>query len=128
MNKYIKGIGIFTGGVTVGLVAGMKIAEKVIKDKFDDLLNEYPTPCKFNTDEIIFDSAECAKFVLDQIFKIFDMNGYVAVGDMYDLAGLDIPNNSYDYGWTVGVGMNKCKVIECEHGYFIKMPVYHRIR
>lgn len=124
MNKYIKGIGIFTGGVTVGLVAGMKIAEKVITKNVMEMFDS-PKARTYDTDEIIFDTTADANFVLDHMRKILEMNGYVAVGDMYDAAGLTIPDGSYDFAWT---DLDDCEVAPCKYGYFIKTPNYHRIR
>lgn len=73
----------------------------------------------YNYDELIFDSREKAKTVLESMRNHLEEYDIVTVGDYYDYAGETTSNTDYSYGWK---SIRTAEVIRVHNGYSIELP------
>ena len=74
---------------------------------------------RFDFEDIIFPTRTDAEAVRDQMDEVIARYGFVTVGDMYDMAGLQQPFTSQKYGWTTIVNS---RVESVRDGYVIRLP------
>lgn len=75
---------------------------------------------RFDYDDIEFSSRGEAQLVLDQLRDIIEEYTFATVADMYDLAGLNPPFTSNNYGWT---SLRTAELMRVRGGkYIIKLP------
>lgn len=73
-----------------------------------------------NNDGIIFNTRYDAQCTLDKMIDTINAYGYVTLGDMYDLAGLNYPSYAGNkYGWTY---LNNIDIVRVRDGYILKLP------
>lgn len=154
MNKYVKGILLFGGGLITGVITGgayvgykvlstdefREALAKKISNKVTDILygDESTVPGEnrvsyrtyrssgYSLDEIIFDTRINAEALLDQLKEIIDKFGFCTISDFYDLVGLP-PKHTYtinDFGWKT---LDKVTVARVRNGYTLNLPKPVRI-
>ena len=74
---------------------------------------------RFDFEDIIFPTRTDAEAVRDQMDEVIARYGFVTVGDMYDMAGLQPPFTGQKYGWTTIVNS---RVESVRDGYVIRLP------
>lgn len=75
---------------------------------------------RFDYDDIEFSSRGEAQLVIDQLKEIIDEFGWATVADMYDLAGINPPFTSNNYGWT---SVKYAEPVRVRGGkYVVKLP------
>ena len=149
MNKYIKGVIVFTGGVVSGFaLCGSLIARTVIKtesireslkralsDRIEILLfgepkkpirptyvsyRDWHNSREYGIKDILFESRIEAENTLDVLKEAINTFGYASVSELYDLA--DVGSCTYldnKHGWT---NLDKAKVIRLRNGYSLELP------
>lgn len=81
---------------------------------------DYSARGRFDYDDIEFPSRGDAQLVLDQLKDIIQQYQFATVMDLYDLAGLNPPFTSNNYGWT---SVRTAELIRVRGGkYIIKLP------
>ena len=73
----------------------------------------------YNYDEIILASKGEADAVLNEMDDIIRRYGFVKVGDLYDLVGINATYTDYNYGWT---DLRTAYVTRVRDGYLLKLP------
>lgn len=139
MRKGIKYALLFTSGVAVGIgVCGTSLISYAFSDKdiregiknkiyrkVDKALygerprRNYGSNYQFNNNKIIFDSRTSAEEAKEKMEETIDEFGYVAVSDLYEIAGIKNDYLDSKYGWT---SLRNVKVIRCRDGYYIDLP------
>lgn len=145
MRKGIKYALFFTSGVAVGIgVCGTSLISYAFSDediregiknkiyrKIDKTLYgerprrnygsrvSYRSYYQFNNNKIIFDSRISAEEAKEKMEETIDEFGYVAVSDLYEIAGIKNDYLDSKYGWT---SLRNAKVIRCRDGHYIDLP------
>ena len=148
MNKYVKGVLVFAGGVIGGFtICGTLVTKAVMRtesirealkralfDKIDFWLfgdsnqcrasrvsyRSYQKPTSYILETIVFESREEAETVLDGLLENIRTYGYTSVSDLYDLA--DVKNINYTnhkFGWEC---LNTAKIDRVRDGYILNLP------
>lgn len=124
---FIKGMFLFTGGVTIGGVVAAVATSKAITDylKSDEFWDgirspkKAERPCPVST-ELVFESRRIADLVLDRLEGVINSYGVASVADFYDVAGEVCRTYSANlYGWT---DIRTARVVRVHDGYVIKFP------
>lgn len=77
---------------------------------------------RFGYSDVIVDNRGEAEDILGTLEDACEKyDGFVTVGALYDLAGIDHKYTDYDYGWTRPM-LREAKIIREREGYLIKMP------
>lgn len=143
MNKYVKGVLIFTGGAVVGTVVGGisvisvavridSIRKAITKEIARRLCNSiYGAPKGTHEryyekyfDRPIYVSRSDAHEILDKLNGIILTYGYATVADLYDLSDLPCDYTYNKYGWT---NLRDAKVVRVRDEYTIDLPMAEAI-
>ena len=126
MNKHVKGVLLYSGGVVCGFVIGSvytvtKLIEKdyVRRAISNHIVDRIMGDKDYKFDEVIFDSSYVAEQVLEHMNSILNDYGVVTVEDMYNLSAIIAPYTSYKYGWT---DLRNVEVAIHKHGYYLTLP------
>lgn len=118
MNKHLKNICIFTGGLAAGAVIGgtsmivavaksktlrTAIADAIYKCIFEEFQSRpyvYATNRHVRNYEWYFDTRESAETFLEKAQEVIDLSVYITIGEVATL--LNLPGNVHDdsRGWT----------------------------
>ena len=74
---------------------------------------------RYDLDDIIFETRDEAKEVLERMDELIDLYGVASVADFYDLAGVTGNYTDNMYGWT---NLSSADVVRVRDGYIIKLP------
>lgn len=85
----------------------------------DSHRSEYSVSSRYDVDDVIFESREEAKEVLERMDELIDMYGVASIADFYDLAGVTGNYTDNKYGWT---NLSAADVVRVRDGYMIKLP------
>lgn len=149
MNKYVKGVMLFGGGLVTGAVTGSAyvgwkvlstdefreaLAKKISNKVTEILYGDEPPVMRANRvsyrttylyDDVIFNSRANAEKALEDLNKIHDKFGYFTVADLYKLAGLPDSYMISDLGWQ---NIKNVTVIRVRDGYVLDLPRPIRIK
>ena len=73
----------------------------------------------YDYEDVILESRGEAERVLSQMNDLIETYGFVSIGDLYDLVGLDAPYTHNKYGWT---NIRNAEPVRVRDGYMLKMP------
>lgn len=73
----------------------------------------------YSYDDVIFDTRDEAKDVLESMEEIIETYDYVTVADLYDLADISSEFTDNNYGWT---SVRNADIVRVKEGYVIKLP------
>lgn len=149
MNKYVKGILLFAGGVVGGFtICGSFIARTVMKtesireavkralsDRIEILLfgepkkpisptyasyRDWSNSREYEVKDILFETRIEAENTLDTLKEVINTYGYTSVADYYGLADVNICTYlNNKHGWT---NLDKAKVVRLRNGYTLDLP------
>ena len=88
------------------------------RDDRDDR-DRYNSARRFDYDDIIFETRVDAERVREQMNDAIKRYGFVTIADMYDMADLQAPWTSANYGWT---NIRTAETVRVYDGYIIKLP------
>ena len=74
---------------------------------------------RYDYDDVIFETRDEAKEVLERMDELIDLYGVASIADFYDLAGITGNYTDNKYGWT---NLASADVIRVRDGYTIKLP------
>lgn len=100
-------------------------ASKVSYSKYYSDTNkrpDYRAPLNRTTysyDDVVLATRGEAEAVLEQMYEIVGVYGFVKVADLYDLVGVTGSYTDNNYGWT---DVSSAQVIRVRDGYMIKLP------
>ena len=149
MNKYVKGILLFAGGVVGGFtICGSLIVRTVMKtesireavkralsDRIEILLfgepekpirptyasyRDWSNSREYEVKDILFETGIEAENTLDTLKEAINTCGYATVSELYYLA--DVNSCTYldnKHGWT---NLDKAKVVRLRNGYTLDLP------
>lgn len=73
----------------------------------------------YSYDDVVLATRGEAEAVLEQMYEIVGVYGFVKVADLYDLVGVTGSYTDNNYGWT---DISSAQVIRVRDGYMIKLP------
>jgi hypothetical protein len=74
---------------------------------------------RYDFNDVIFESREEAKEVLERMDELIDLYGVASIADFYDLAGITGNYTDNKYGWT---NLSAADIVRVRDGYMIKLP------
>lgn len=74
---------------------------------------------RYDYDDVIFETRDEAKEVLERMDELIDLYGVASIADFYDLAGITGNYTDNKYGWT---NLASADVVRVRDGYTIKLP------
>ena len=74
---------------------------------------------RYDYDDVIFETRDEAKEVLERMDELIDLYGVASIADFYDLAGITGNYTDNKYGWT---DLASADVVRVRDGYTIKLP------
>lgn len=78
-----------------------------------------PARRAYDYEDVVLDTRGEAEDVLYRMDEIVGTYGFVSIGDLYDLVGIDGNHTDNKYGWT---NILSAKVVRVGDGYIIKLP------
>lgn len=73
----------------------------------------------YNYDDVVVDTYQEARTILDTMSSIIDKFDFVSVADMYELAGVTGRVSDNNYGWST---IRNADIVRVREGYLIKLP------
>ena len=93
---------------------------KYYDDRRDDRRsNTSALSSRYDYDDVIFETRDEAKEVLERMDELIDLYGVASIADFYDLAGITGNYTDNKYGWT---NLASADVVRVRDGYTIKLP------
>ena len=93
---------------------------KYYDDRRDDRRSSTSTSIsRYDYDDVIFETRDEAKEVLERMDELIDLYGVASIADFYDLAGITGNYTDNKYGWT---NLASADVVRVRDGYTIKLP------
>ena len=113
---------------TTDVIYGAECERPKCKVSYYDALHSSKSvnPCLEQSDDIVFETREDAKKVLDAMEDTVKKYGVVSLADVYDIAGISSPAYvANKYGWR---SVGDAKVVRCRAGYYINLPKAEEIK
>ena len=100
--------------------SGSRISySKYYDDRRDGRRSDVSARTRYDLDDVIFESRDEAKEVLERMDELIDQYGMASIADFYDLAGVTGNYTDNKYGWT---NLSAADVVRVRDGYMIKLP------
>lgn len=92
---------------------------KYYDDRRDDRRSDSSLRSRYDVDDVLFETRDEAKDVLERMDELIDTYGVASIADFYDLAGVTGNYTDNKYGWT---NLSAADVVRVRDGFMIKLP------